>query len=107
VPHVDAAHNSARSALLVEAMRRRADLLYVATDDRLHQHYRAEAMPRTAALLAELRDDGIAAVVSGAGPTVLALTTVAQRDSVVARARRGWSALPLDVDRTGATVVPL
>jgi homoserine kinase len=107
VPHADAAHAAARSALLVESLRRRPDLLFAATDDRLHQPYRAEAMPRTAALVAELRAAGIPAVVSGAGPTVLALTTLGARDEVLRFQRRGWSALPLEVDREGAVVIPL
>jgi len=78
-----------------------------ATEDRLHQDYRAPAMPRTAALVAELRGAGIPAVVSGAGPTVLALTTTASRDEALAITRRGWSTTPLDVDMDGASVLPL
>jgi len=107
VPHADATRNAARSALLVEALGRRPDRLLTATEDRLHQPYRAEAMPRSAALLAELRDRGVPAVVSGAGPTVLALTTSATRDEVAAISRRGWTVMPLDVDTNGATLVPL
>src|SRR3954464_2055338 len=82
VPHADAATNAGRAALLVEALRHRPERLLTATEDRLHQTYRAEAMPRSAALLAELRDRGIPAVVSGAGPTVLALTTAETRGDV-------------------------
>jgi homoserine kinase len=107
IPHADGAHSAGRAALLVEALRRRPDLLPAATEDRLHQHYRAEAMPRTAALLDELREAGLPAVVSGAGPTVLVLTTKKNREQALTFARRGWSALPLDVDRQGAQVVPL
>lgn len=107
VPHADAARNAARAALLVTALGSRTDLLMTATEDRLHQDYRAPAMPRTAALLADLRAAGIPAVVSGAGPTVIALTTTATRDDAVAYARRGWAATPLDVDTTGATQLPL
>ena len=50
------------------------DLLMDATEDFLHQRYRAAAMPGTARLIAALRAAGVAAVVSGAGPSVLALT---------------------------------
>lgn len=74
VPHADAAFNAGRSALAVVALGQRPDLLLAATADRLHQSQRAPAMPRTAAWVARLRDAGIAATVSGAGPTVLALT---------------------------------
>ena len=107
VPHADAARNAGRAALLVAALGSRTDLLMAATEDRLHQDYRAPAMPRTAALVAELRSAGIPAVVSGAGPTVLALTTTANREEALALGRRGWSTTPLDVDLEGAVVLPL
>lgn len=107
IPHADAVLSSSRAALLVEALRERPELLYVATEDRLHQPYRAQAMPRSAALLDGMREAGIPAVVSGAGPTVLALTTGKTRDQALAFERRGWSALALDIDREGATVLPL
>jgi homoserine kinase len=107
VPHGDAARNAGRAALLVAALGGRTDLLMTATEDRLHQDYRAPAMPRTAALVRELRAAGIPAVVSGAGPTVLALTTTATRDEALAITRRGWSTSPLDVDIEGAVVLPL
>jgi homoserine kinase len=107
VPHGDAVHAASRTAMLVEALRRRPELLLTATEDRLHQPYRAEAMPRTAELVAELRAVGIPAVVSGAGPTVLARTTTATRPDAMQHERRGWSALPLDVDTEGAVLLPL
>lgn len=73
VPHGDAVANSARSALLVHALGAEPDLLGEATRDWLHQEYRRPAMPETYALLCELRRQGWAAVVSGAGPSVLVL----------------------------------
>lgn len=100
VPHADAAANAGRAALLIEALGRRPDLLVAATADWLHQPYRAPAMPATAALVADLRAQGIAAVVSGAGPTVLALGPGVE--SVVPPA--GWRALRLPVDLVGAVV---
>ena len=75
VPHADAAANVAAAALLVHAMTVDPGYLLEATPDRLHQPYRAPSMPETARLLARLRSAGVAAVVSGAGPSVLALTT--------------------------------
>lgn len=74
VPHRDAAFNASRAALAVVALTQRPDLLLPATEDRLHQPYRASALPLTTAWVRRLRDAGIAATVSGAGPTVLALT---------------------------------
>ncbi|GAA1843787.1 homoserine kinase [Asanoa iriomotensis] len=75
VPHHDAAFTAGRAALLVHALTEAPDLLFPATADRLHQGYRAPGMPATAALVDELRGRGVAAVVSGAGPTVLALSS--------------------------------
>jgi homoserine kinase len=74
VPHPDAAFNAGRSALLVHALTAAPGLLFEATEDRLHQGYRAAGMPQTAELVARLREAGVAAVVSGAGPSVLALS---------------------------------
>jgi homoserine kinase len=80
VTHEDAAANSGRAALLVHALTTRPDLLLPATEDRLHQRQRAAAMPETLALVDRLRGLSVAAVVSGAGPSVLVLGTADQRD---------------------------
>lgn len=106
VPHADAAANAARAALLPLALTDRPDLLMTATEDRLHQQYRAPAQEATAALVRALRADGVPAVVSGAGPTVLALATRDVRAVVAARATEGWTALALDVEPAGARAVP-
>lgn len=73
VPHVDAAENSGRAALLVHALAAEPTLLLDATRDWLHQHYRESAMPKSAELLKFLRGRGFAAVISGAGPAVMVL----------------------------------
>ncbi|MFW2513174.1 homoserine kinase [Demequina sp. SO4-13] len=75
VPHEDAAFNAGRAALLVNALAWRPEDLFAATEDRLHQGYRAEVMAAAPAMIAHLRAQGIAAVVSGAGPSVLVLGT--------------------------------
>jgi homoserine kinase len=75
VPHADASANAAAAGLLVHALTADPGYLLAATRDRLHQHYRAASMPRSAQLMAELRADGVAAVISGAGPSVIALVT--------------------------------
>jgi homoserine kinase len=71
VPHLDAAFNVARSSLLVHALGSRPDLLLAATEDRLHQEYRRDVMRRSYDLVTTLRAAGVAAVISGAGPTVV------------------------------------
>jgi homoserine kinase len=103
VPHGDASFNAGRSALLVHALTHDASLLLEATEDRLHQGYRASGMPATAALVRELRERGIAAVVSGAGPTVLALTESGEMPEFVADA--GWIRHNLRFDLVGAALV--
>jgi homoserine kinase len=103
VPHADAAFNTARSALMIEALTRRPELLLTATEDRLHQHYRAPAMPDTARVVGELRAAGLAATVSGAGPSVLVLATDDVREQVAAAAP-GWDVCALAVDTRGAAV---
>ncbi|MGY0018684.1 homoserine kinase [Streptomyces sp. cg35] len=107
VPHVDAAANAGRAALLVEALTRRPELLLPATEDRLHQEYRAPAMPESAALVERLRADGVPAMISGAGPTVIALVEDGAADKVARLAGEGWAANRLALDVDGASVLPL
>ena len=108
VPHTDAVFNVSRSALLVAALTQSPELLLAATEDRLHQNYRASAMPETSELIEALRSEGHPAVVSGAGPSVLVL-----EDDPVKRLRAveiteqkfpQWRALTLAVDVKGASV---
>ena len=112
VPHREAAANAARSALLPAALTRDPAVLFDATEDYLHQRYRATAMPQTAGLLARLRRAGVAAVVSGAGPSILALGVADERpglavvDSIARETGIAWRVTPLKVDRQGATVQP-
>jgi homoserine kinase len=103
VPHRDASFVAGRAALMVAALAVGADALLAATEDRLHQQYRAPAMPRSAALVEELRAAGVPAVVSGAGPTVLALPAPSRASEVADRAPDGWRALQPGVDISGVT----
>jgi homoserine kinase len=107
LPFTDAARSAGRAALLTAALSGRPELLLAATEDRLHQSYRAAAMPRSAALVDQMRAQGVAAVISGAGPTVLALTDSLSAARVEAQVPRGWAAHRLDVDQAGARIVPL
>jgi homoserine kinase len=78
VSHDDARFNLSRAALLVVALTERPDLLMAATEDVLHQPQRAPAMPASAEYLRLLRRYNVAAVLSGAGPAVIALSTAAE-----------------------------
>ena len=104
VPHADAAANAGRAALLVAALSRQPELLLAATEDRLHQDYREPAMPQTLRLVRSLRADGVPAVVSGAGPTVLAFSDASNQAAIGARVPRGWQVMALSVDLDGARV---
>ena len=115
VPHADAAFNAGRAALLVHALTAHPAALLEATEDRLHQQQRRPAMPASLALVDRLRAAGHAAVVSGAGPSVLVLGRRTDGDpadpagaalatEVSRSAPGGWRVLPLGVDLRGARV---
>lgn len=99
VPHGDAAANAASAALLVTALGGHPEHLLVATRDHLHQDYRRPAMPASLDLVDALRADGVPAVVSGAGPTVLAFV---EGPGLATRCPDGWQAHHLAVDLEGA-----
>jgi len=107
--HIAVAFNVSRSALLVAALTQSPELLLAATEDRLHQSYRAAAMPETNTLITLLREHGFAAVVSGAGPSILVLADDPGRRLeatalVAEHATTPWQSLMLAVDFKGATV---
>jgi homoserine kinase len=102
VPLADAAFTASRAALGVCAFTERPELLFEATEDRLHQPYRRPAYPESADMVAALRDQGIPAVISGAGPTVLALPSTGELPADLVTT--GFTVTPLAVDRNGARV---
>ena len=103
IPHVDAAFNAGRSALLVAAMIGDPDFLLEATEDKLHQPFRAQAYSESMALVEQLRAAEIAACISGAGPTVIALSTVEQvAQAIEIIAKSGFTAAPVAVSDQGA-----
>ncbi|MEZ3159921.1 homoserine kinase [Microbacterium sp. BWT-B31] len=109
VPREDAVFNVSRSALLIAALTQSPELLLAATEDKLHQNYRAQAMPETERLIRALREAGFAAVVSGAGPSVLVLADGPGRRLEAAEvaasvSKTPWEALMLAVDFKGGTV---
>lgn len=106
VPHKDASFNAGRAALLIAALTQRPEreLLLAATEDRLHQHYRAPAMRQSTDLVERLRAVGVPAVVSGAGPTVLAFSTSDTQDLIAPEVGNDWHIQLMDVDPVGANV---
>ncbi len=107
VPFADAALVAGRAALLTAALTSHPELLLPATEDRLHQGYRAPAMPRSAALVRSLRADGVPATISGAGPSVLALCSPSSVDRVAVFAARGWVVHRLETAAQGAQLLGL
>jgi homoserine kinase len=107
LPFAEAAHNVGRAALLVHALSSDPARLMSATEDRMHQARRATAYPESVALVEQLRSLGVPAVISGAGPTVLALADDATVDVVLAAAGESWRAAEVGVSPTGAREVPL
>ncbi len=110
VSHEDAIFNVSRSALLIAALIQSPELLLTATEDRLHQSYRAAAMPETDGLIRRLREHGLPAVVSGSGPSILVLCSDPAQRLVAAElvdesSSTRWQSLMLAVDFKGATVI--
>lgn len=110
VPHADAIFNLSRSALLIAALVQSPELLLDATEDRLHQSYRASAMRETNDLVQMLRKNSLAAVVSGSGPSVLVLCgdpgqRLLAEELVAENSTSTWLPLMLAVDFKGATVM--
>ena len=100
---VDAVANLSRTALLVEAIARSPRLLLAATADAIHQDRREAAYPASIALMRALREAGFAAVISGAGPSVLVLTVEPAQTTaaVTAAAGTGWQVAPSVISDLG------
>ncbi|WP_028926664.1 homoserine kinase [Pseudonocardia acaciae] len=98
----DAAFTASRTALAVCAFTTRPELLLAATEDRLHQPYRRPAYPDSVDLVERLRAHGVPAVISGAGPTVLALPSDGELPNELVGP--AFTVTPLEVDRGGAVV---
>jgi homoserine kinase len=102
VPFADAVFTASRTALAVHAFTREPGLLLDATEDRLHQGYRRPAYPESVALVERLREHRIPAVISGAGPSVLALPTAGSVPTELVG--DGFTICPTPVDSTGVQV---
>jgi homoserine kinase len=107
IPHSDAVKNSSNVAVLVQALQHRPDLLLGATEDFLHQSYRKDAMPSSFALMTKLRKAGVAAFISGAGPTVLVLHTGGETEAAELERAAGdkFHMIALGISRTGVSVI--
>ena len=110
VTHADASFNTGRGALLTLALTQRPDLLFAATEDRLHQPFRADVLASSTEVLTALRAAGLPAVISGAGPTVLVLARASEGDRAQAildelvEGNESWTVVRPGIDTVGASV---
>jgi len=104
VDYATAGFNIARSALLVHAMTEDPSLLLEATADRMHQEQRRGMYAPSMALVDTLRANGVAAAISGAGPTVIAFVSDDEVDAVLGMIEGQWRATSLPIRSVGAQV---
>ena len=107
VDFADASFNIARSALLVHALTNEPALLMEATDDRLHQQARRSMYSASLGLVDRLRARGIAAAISGAGPSVIAFASADTVERVNDEVDSTWRVLRTRVAPAGAREVPI
>jgi homoserine kinase len=106
ISRADAVFNSARTPLVVEALRTGdLELLGKVMDDRLHQPYRLPLIPGALEALRAAREAGAAAAaISGAGPSLIAFCPgdpgVAREAMAAAFARAGVEARTFDLVAT-------
>jgi homoserine kinase len=101
ITRADAVFNISRAALLTHALTVDPGRLFTGTQDHLHQDARADAYPESTALLHRLRAAGVPAVISGAGPSVLAFGPVPS--DIEAK----WAVSQPGIARNGAYEVPI
>ena len=110
VPLAAAAANGARTAVVLAGLAGAVAWDPAAMVDVLHEPSRLQAMSASGRLVADLRERGLAACLSGAGPTVLAVVGAHDDDAVSAVrscAGQGWSVRPSGWDLAGARVTAL
>ncbi|MEM9506229.1 MAG: homoserine kinase [Cyanobacteria bacterium P01_E01_bin.35] len=102
----DAIFNISRMGLLIRALAtNNGEWLTTALADQLHQPYRKQLIPG----YEEVQQAAISAgaygmVISGAGPTLLALTSSEQQDQVVTAMTQAWAKMNIDADVRSLTI---
>ena len=93
VPHRDAVFNVSRAVLLVQALQYGdVELLQLSGVDALHQPYRKSLIPGFDAVCKNALDAGASAVmISGAGPTILAITNSLYTKAICTAMERGFA----------------
>lgn len=107
VPLADAAANGARTAVVLAGLSGAMAWEPEVMRDVLHEPARLAAMAPSGALIAALREAGMGACLSGAGPTVLVIARSGSDEDlarVTELAGQEWTVRTLDWDRAGAAV---
>jgi homoserine kinase len=112
VPREDAVFNVQRVALLLAGLQAgRAEALRLALEDRLHQPYRLTLFPWMPGVATAAREAGaLGCVLSGAGPSMLALVAgdgaavAGAMEAALRQAGIAGAARTLEVDRHGAII---
>jgi homoserine kinase len=111
----DAIFNTAHLGLMVRGLETgNVEWLSAALTDRIHQPYRQKLIPGyTDVEQAVVAAGGYGMVISGAGPTLLALASAARAEEVARAMTDAWAARdiqvqaqPLQIDTQGAVVTP-
>ncbi|MGI8574238.1 MAG: homoserine kinase [Egibacteraceae bacterium] len=106
----DAAANTGRAAAVLLGLSGLASWDPGAMTDVLHEPTRLGVLPDTAALVGAVREQGFAACLSGAGPSVLAIVPAGDEEATASvrelarRAPGAWRASAVEWERAGATV---
>lgn len=104
----DAAGNAARTAMVLAGLAGHIAWEPSVMHDVLHEPARFAVMTESGALVTALREKGIGACLSGAGPTILAILPVddaGAADMVRTAAGEGWDVRPVRWHRRGASRV--
>ncbi|MEN6431233.1 MAG: homoserine kinase [Coriobacteriales bacterium] len=109
VPHADAAFGAGRAGLLAAGIALgRADLIRAGGADKIHEAYRERLYPDVPRVKAALMDAGAdAAVLSGAGPTVIGLVSADDEQAALDRAHRVQAAFEANSDAPGRVAIPV
>ena len=107
VSRADASFNISRAALLVHALTNDPSLLLPATQDHLHQDARRAVYAESMELVDVLRAQGLPAVISGAGPTVLVFGAASDLEKIAIAAGEQWQVSQRAVSRQGVQISPV
>src|SRR5574344_1322909 len=115
LPLQDAVFNAQRTALFVQAVHSKdKELMKVALQDKIHQPYRMKLLPGFAEIIENLKhyDNVMGCVLSGAGPSILVISTKDNLDEIKSVIKDTFDGLninseimTLPVEQNGATFI--